>query len=66
MITLFVNYKLYFRRKVYFTPFMLNYKYGYYEKNSLQLKFSYYNTKNSFIYSFPLSNNYNQLLIVIK
>ena len=36
------------------------------EKNSLQSKFSHYDTKNSFIYSFPLSNDHNQSLIVMK
>ena len=35
-------------------------------KNSLQSKFSHYNAKNSFLYSFTLSNDHNQSLIVMK
>ena len=36
------------------------------EKDSLQSKFSHYDAKNPFIYLFTLSNDHNQLLIVMK
>ena len=45
---------------------MLNDKYSYHGKTSLQSKFEHYNAKNALRYAFPLSYYYNQLLIVMK
>ena len=36
------------------------------EKNSLQSRFSHYDTKNALLYAFPLSQDRNQSLIVIR
>ena len=53
MIIIFVNYKLYFIRKVHFTPFILDDKYSCHSENLSTEKIGYYDTEIELYYKFP-------------
>ena len=59
MITIFVNYKLYFRRKVHFTPFMLDDKYGCHGENLSTEKIGYYDAQIELCCAVPLTYHRN-------
>ena len=58
-MTLFVNYKLYFRRKVHFTPFMLDDKYGCHGENLSTEKIGYYDAQIELCCAVPLTYHRN-------
>ena len=62
-ITLFINYKLYFRRKVHSLPFSIDDNNGCHGKPSPQLKFGHYDAQTALHYTFPLSYDRNRLLL---
>ena len=62
-ITLFINYKLYFRREVHSLPFSIDDNNGCHGKPSPQLKFGHYDAQIALHYTFPLPYDRNRLLL---